>query len=339
VDFSVRSIGQTPLWEQEAIARLNQADAQEDWKEIAERWHPFEPALLPDIFLRQAVRCLNHFDLAALVRTVENVRRTPLAMTLVKSLSATQRLRVAIASDNAFIQFSSAYTTVAKSPRRNDLAPEEAQLLTDLLIKVAGDHSRWTSWMHVFNRYPVRYPALQGPLGAALARAPDTAVGAYTDSIALSLSSDQSRQDVSQCLCTFRASATPERRKMLWTSAHQRWRKWAFDADDPERYMGKIEHSALDYPVVGYALECLDIAGRELALSEIRNDLTVIDDKWYISETQCLASWLRLLSLFQPYAHASNIAESEEDWLSATKIYRPFEPSKNPYVTMKFGGG
>ena len=98
-----------------------------------------------------------------------------------------------------------------------------------------------------------------------------------------------------------------------------------------------MERIKLDYAVVGYACECLDDAGRNKAMDLIRGELQVLDDRWHASVTDITTAWNRLLSQFQPYAHALHAISTGDDWLTENREYWPFDQSKEGYVIIKFG--
>lgn len=262
-------------------------------------------------------------------------------MQVAGALTVEQRLGLAIASDNPYIQFSCAQKTLSHWPKQSQLPLREQQFLTNLLLKVAKESARWKAWMEVFNSYPLRYPALQVALGNALAVAPESAVEAYVSSIRLHSTRlhstpGESRRHVAECLRAFRGAAKRERCSMLWTCAYQRWSAWRFDLDRPGKYLFDISRSELDYAVVAYATECMGDAGRGQALGAICNELSVLDNRWYASLQDCVTEWNRLLSQFQPYAHAMSAIAAGEDWLTESKIYRPFDESKEVYLKMMF---
>lgn len=53
-------------------------------------------------------------------------------------------------------------------------------------------------------------------------------------------------------------------------------------------------------------------------------------------KTQVLFFTHRLLSRFQPYAHAASVAARDEDWLTMERVYFLFEPSANKYILMMY---
>jgi hypothetical protein len=111
---------------------------------------------------------------------------------------------------------------------------------------------------------------------------------------------------------------------------------WNFNQADPNQHLTEICWSNLDYAVIGYACECLDDAGRKAALETIGLKITTIEDAWHPSVTDLMSEWNRLLSRFQPYARASSIAGSGEDWLTENQTFLPFDKTQNWYAVMKF---
>ncbi len=340
VAFNARPGAQVPIWEGEAVETFTRADAEGDWVAIIRGWEQFRHQLFfANTLQTQSVRLLYRYSFARLIEGSSKLRQTPVAMQIAGVLTVEQRLRLAVGSDNPHIQIAAMYRTLTDDRRPQSFTDSNRNLLTELLLKVANNTSRWAGWMKVF----VGYPAIQLPLGQALAKVPDPAIDGYVKSIRLYpkqvnpvLAPDAGRRSVAECLREFRASATPERRTALWTCAHERWLQWDFNRADSNQHLTAISWSDLDYALVGYACECMDEAAREAALNSIRAEVQTLEHHWHASFTDILASWYRLLSRFQPYGHACSVAANGEDWLPESRIYFPFEPSQNVYLMMMY---
>ena len=50
-----------------------------------------------------------------------------------------------------------------------------------------------------------------------------------------------------------------------------------------------------------------------------------LEDEWHPSITDLKTGWCRLLSQFQPYAHAVKVHEDGEEWLTETRTYSFFD--------------
>jgi hypothetical protein len=336
VTFDSQPGAQVPIWESEAVETFKQADADGDSVAIIRGWQQFRHQLfLANTLQTQSVRLLYRYSLARLIEGSSKLRQTPVAMQFAAVLTVERRLRFAIDSDNPHIQLAAMYSTLNDDRRSQSFTEASRSLLAELLLKVAKDTSRWAEWMKAF----VGYPAINLPLGQALAKVPDLAIAGYVDSIRLypkPIKIDPGRQSVAECLQGFRANATPERRKALWTCAHRRWTQWDFNRADSNQRLTAISRSDLDYALVGYANECMDEAERQAALNSVSSEVQTLEDRWHASFTDILAEWYRLLSRFQPYGHARSIAANGEDWLTEARVYFPFEPSQNRYLMMKY---
>jgi hypothetical protein len=313
---------------------------QADWAAIGHAWRPFESMVQPHWLHIQAVRCLYHSGVTCLADGLANLHQIAVGMLVASILATNERLRLAVASDNPYVQFCCLQQTLAehRTPPKSPSAEQE-QLLTSLLLKVTEDRPRWGAWMQAFNAHPIMHTALQRALGLVLANGPDSAIEPYVYSIVLySIDNplDAGRQAVATCLRTFHANASGERRKALWTLAHKRWIDWAFNRKDLNSHMFKINWSAMDFALVGYACECLDEAGRKNAMDLIRGDVEVLEETWYESLSAILTEWYRLHSFFQPYAHAETSIATGDDWLCENLKYLPFDPAMNEYNTSKF---
>ncbi|MBI1174891.1 MAG: hypothetical protein GC139_06450 [Sideroxydans sp.] len=332
----VRGLGSEPIWEREVVEKLKVADMEKDWLTISELWPSFESSIIPSVFQIQAVRCLYRFGFAILVGALNGASQTILAMQFAGSLSVGQRLALGIASNNHYIQFGSVYQTFFHWPKTNQLGHEEQQSLKQLLLRVADDQLRWEKWMHVFNRYPLRYPAMQQALGEVLAITSETSIIAYIESISLSTTCDGSRRSVAECLRAFRNVAQSDRAKLMWKRAYQRWAQWQFDLDSEDKYLLEIGCSELDYAIVAYVIECLTERERDEAIIRLTDTLRSVDNTWHASLSDCIGYWNRLLSQFQTYAHARQSLSSGEDWLMEGKYYLPYEPQNELYLPMMF---
>jgi hypothetical protein len=311
-----------PIWEEEVVKRLQEAELEQDWLKISELWPSFQAAQFPNLVLEQAVRCLNRFSFEQLVRATQGINQFAIAVQVADSLSVHNLLALGHASDNHFIQFACVFQFHQSRTTRLD-GPEQS-LLAQLFLKVTQDSPRWKKWMKVFNRYPLRYPEIQSALGIALAQAPDTAVRAYVEGIRLNaLPNNQSRGCVAECLTAFRRASTRERCRTLWSLAFQRWSEWGFGARNEDDHLFEVSTSELDYGVVAYVIECMSEKDRSAASAGILGKLRAHDTTWHASLTGCITEWNRLLSEFQPYAHADRIAQSGDAWLSEGISYWP----------------
>jgi len=340
VAFNVLPGAQVLISEDEAVEAFKRADAEGSWVAVIRGWEQFRrQPFFANTLQRQSVRLLYRYSFAHLIDGLSQLRQTPVAMQLAGALTIEQRLRLAVGSDNPRVQIAAMYRTLTDDRNPQSFLDSDRNLLAELLLKVANDTSRWAEWMRIF----AGYPAIQLPLGQALAKAPGAAIDGYINSIRLYpqqikpvLAPDPARRAVSECLREFRANATPDRCKALWTCAHERWLKWDFNRADQNQHITEISWSALDYALVGYACECMDEAGREAALNSIRAEVQTLEDHWHGSITDILANWYRLLSRFQPYGHACTVAVNGEDWLTESRVYFLFEPSQNGYLMMKY---
>ncbi len=325
-----------PIWEQRIIEQFVKAESEERWVTIGELWNYFRDAHLPNVFFLAVSRFLFRFDPERLVLAMENVKQTMLAARVLDALMIEQKLAIGSASNNPHVQFAAALESFSGWHKGKRPTTREEELIKQLLLKVSRDTSRWIQWMRVFNRYPVRYTAIQISLGRVLAESSWNAIEAYIDSIELSVSPASSRVLVAECLEEFRAVADVKRVKRAWRLAYTRWSTWQFGISDPDRYVFEIAFSELDYAVVGYVAQCMTAEDRTAAKTEVIDGLTSILDQWHPSLVACISAWYRLLSSYQPYAHAEYAERSGEAWLQTNRNYWPFDPDKESYVTIMF---
>jgi hypothetical protein len=338
--YDVRGAGAAPIWEREFIEAFERADAAGNWDDIADLWPRLEPVVRPDTLFTEMVRCLRRYGFGELVRAADALQQCPLVIALVRALSPAHRLRLALGSSSDRVRFCCAYCTVVRNPQASALSADELAALAALLIEIAASPEEWRKWIKAFNTYPVRYPFIQRSLGHALARVPVEAARTYIDSITLHATritdADESRGLVSACLRAFSQYALPEHRHAVWSYAHQRWRDWRFGAATPGTYLFDISRSPLDFAIASYAFECLSAGDRDGAMTELRGKLSEIELAWHTTETDCTTEWNRVLSLFQPYAHAYTLTDGDSDALPGPKVYYPFDLSQSLYHRIMF---
>lgn len=334
--FSARGGRTPPVWEQEAVDALIDADKKEDWAAIYDLWPRFEAAIIPNTFLKLAVSALARFDFDRLVSATGEIRETAAAMNLAPALPTEQRLRVAAASKSEHIRFCFVLASVLRLPSTTRLDETSATMLSDLLVSVAADADRWCKWMRALNRYPVRLPALQVPLGRALARIESTQQQAYIDAIELGTYLTECRDLVTECLTAFREVAPPVVRCHVWEIGHQRWKAWHFGVEDEDSLATRIIWSYLDYAVMGYVLECLTENQRVAEQKSILERLGEIEHTWHASKIAMLSAWYRGHSELQPYLQAAEVVFArDKSWVSTKFQFYP-TGAQAPYYKLMF---
>jgi hypothetical protein len=335
VVFGVGGSAAPPIWESEFADAFQAADAGGDWAVVAHMWPRFDHVFRPDILLTEMARCLARYDFAGLVRAADALQQSPPIMQLAHALAVDQRLSLAIASTSERVRFCCAFVTVARGTGAPALSPDEEAALTELLIQVAGRSEEWRRWMAAFNTYPLRYPALHRALGNALALASQDAASLYIDSIKLHPiaipGTDESRSLISECLRAFGRTASSDHRQSVWAQAYRRWLDWRFGSADPSSNLFDVNRSPIDFAIVAYVCECLSADDRDKAVAEIQRAMSSVELSWHRSESECITEWNRLLSLFQPYAHAYRVISDGVETLSDRGIYYPFDVSKSLY--------
>jgi hypothetical protein len=125
VEFTSRDSARTPIWEQEAVDEFKLADAAGDWAKIGERWKLFDDLVWPNSLQKQSVRCLNRYNLADLVEALANIHQTAAAMLIAATLTVEQRLQLAAASANPYVQFACIYRVLSEHPHVLQLSPRQ----------------------------------------------------------------------------------------------------------------------------------------------------------------------------------------------------------------------
>ena len=291
---------------------LAHADNDGDWVTISDYWQQIETWLHAPCFLKHAAPCLARFDMGSLIEFADHASSILEAYLVAASLSAENRLKLARASSSNRYRFAALLSIQWQRDLRNGLPDGAAIELIMLLSQGANDALEWRRWMYAFNKYPLRFPALQPSLGNALTHAPEEALTAYIESIELHVwpldgsipqrpLRPDSRQCVAQCLEEFHRAANQLQRHILWRKAHDRWHLWRFgvgSVKDP--YLFNIAGSELDYAVAAYAVECLESNERQDRLTALEAEAHGIETGWYPSRSHLTTRWYSLVSEMQP---------------------------------------
>jgi len=306
----------TPIWEREHLASLRAADEAEDWVALNELLRAFDNHLRPEMTLKIAADALSELAPDRIAKAADRCADIFSAMILSASVSPAVALQAATTSGQRF-QFSALRTVL--SVWRGEPDDELERALSNALDNLAADRVIWPKAMATFNRYPVRYPALQGPLAVCLSRAPMEALIEYVDAIELTISSAEGGVLVARCLHRFAASAPDTHRLALWGRAYDRWRTWAFDVN--QRQLTSIARAEIDFAVIGWLIEG-DPAAADMELGQILTELETLEETWHASMTASKSRYYRLLSGLQIYAHAAG-KPLPEAWLPDRCRYMP----------------
>lgn len=320
-----------PIYEQEIVDKFLAADRAKDWAGLLDRLPSIDPVLRLTPVLHQVVTALATLSLSSWLRSVSDLDSFSTAIILLRAIPEPE---MAVQSDNPYIDFA----LIHLSGERRGLEPDAFEIsgdqLTDLLVRSASDHPLWSGWMAALNRYPVRYPRLQAPLGRALAAVSDDAIETYLLSIPLDPNNEDCRLNVSLALQAFRAHADADQRKRLWAIAYRIWADWDFGGSSGEPKLVSIGRSALDVAITGYALECLEEAEIDEIIRERATRIAGTTSAWFASQYDFQQAWRRALSSFQPFAHARSIRGTAGEWLQGSTICLPFDPARDRYAVM-----
>ncbi|MEA2873863.1 MAG: hypothetical protein QOH67_3839, partial [Hyphomicrobiales bacterium] len=299
-----------PIFTKAAIERFSAANAVKDWKEINECLDGFGDYISASPLQTQATRILLRCGKDGFMSVLAGVDDALLATSFVGAIGDEDTcLELAVACNSQHFEFAA----LRGSANRRQSAPM-GSAANSLLVKLSADPRRWHDLMDIFNRYPVRYPRLQKALGRALASVP---LAAIQDIAAIHLHDvafdDGGRDNVAACLRAFREQATRDQREAMWRLAYDRWSAWDFARSESETNLLQIRGSVLDYAIVGYAIECLDINTAAKTRSDILTRCLGLHQNWYVSATAMTTGWNRCLSSFQPFGHGEHILSGSDE--------------------------
>lgn len=241
--------------------------------------------------------------------------------------------RLATESTSGHIRFAAIERIISRE--RRSLAASEEDTFKNLFVILARDHTSWSGWLAVWNRYPLRNPHMQGALGRALARSTTSAIRAYVDSIELSTSPAEGRACVAACLAEFRCRATPPRRRALWSRAFERWQAWDFAAAEGQELKTR-ERSELDYAVVRWLVECAEPTLLTAEIDAFADRLKALEANWHSSVASLIGGFNRLLSRHQIFAFArSRTRDNSSNWLCNQEVFTP-EIAATTFVRLRY---
>jgi hypothetical protein len=319
-----------PIWELEIIDQLNAAEAGQDWERLTDITRRIPLRHLGDPLFTQAALGLHCLDRGELLKVCGRPKDWMHAHLYLEPLTLEAALRLAFDSDDALLHFAALERLLVRE-NRTALSSEASDALERLFIALAEDHAAWPRWLGMFNRYPVRAPHIQDALGRALASCDEPALFAYVDSISLSPSDVEGRSTVSRCLSSFREMADENLRQTMWRHAFRRWTEWNFGDEERLTDLGRC---ALDYAVVGWLAEGQDKEQLTNPEEQFGEGLRLLDVEWHGSLTTGQARFVRLLSRYQPFAHAQRVIAEDAGWLPPDKAYLP--PQADEFILARW---
>lgn len=323
--LKIASNERTSFSEQAFLDRLKRAEVEDDWSTLASDWSHVYDLEVPTID-RQALRLLAVTDPPLLAARMDATHSYTTLHLWMHALSAQRALDTALLASEARVQFAALLRTVDGD--RSPLDTDVNASLTTLLAATTANPSAWPRLMDAFNRYPVRSPTLQEPIGAALAVAPSRAVVEYVDSLDLSGSSVVSRAQATTCMTRFHTDAPLEQRLIMWERAFERWTEWGFNGEA----LLDVACSVLDYAVVGWLVEG---DGEPATLEPFEDEFASLDDAWFDSINEMRTAYNSILSRMQPYAHVIGGVDAGYAW-DSTQVRGLVGPYYD-YLRARFG--
>jgi hypothetical protein len=114
-DIAAHELSRRPISDKEMIEAFRKADAEGNWPKIEARWHPFEHLMPATIFLSQAVKVLNRYSAAELVKATSGMQSVLLTVQALAPLTIADALTLALTSGNPYVEF--AVTLKALPPK------------------------------------------------------------------------------------------------------------------------------------------------------------------------------------------------------------------------------
>ncbi|WP_157961340.1 hypothetical protein [Microvirga flavescens] len=119
------------------MVRFIEAESAQDWPQIAMLWPRLEAVSQPSSEVIATIRLLARYDLLPLGGALRNLRQAIVAMQVIGLVSMEQRFKLALISENSFVEFAAVFLSVYRQPTGFMLSEEMADHVTGLMCKVA----------------------------------------------------------------------------------------------------------------------------------------------------------------------------------------------------------
>lgn len=291
---------------------LEDAASREDWQSLDAYMHGLLD-LLHDPIANQCVHALKRFDPASLAGALDEATSVFTLVFALNTMQSSDALNAAAAAATDRVKFWAvwlAFDGVRVDPAIDPLVLQAQPLLS----LAAADLTSWARWLAVLNKYPGRFPGLQGAFGKVLCGASQEAVAAYFASLNLALDAGAERDAVARCLEVVKDRASASQRTMVWAEAHRAWEAWYFGRNNPETFLFKLWATPFDFGVVGHFVEASPEV-RHARLQAVEAELMAIEAGWHQSVSHLYTAYNRLRSAYQPLAHAIAVLEGDGHWL------------------------
>nr|WP_295742500.1 hypothetical protein [uncultured Acidocella sp.] len=325
----------SPLVDREQITEFATAEAEKNWPALRPFAENVPWRFQSNAILDQSARLLNRFFPDRLAEVGQTISQIGIAMQMMTAISIGDAFQIATQSENDFLQFASVCRLFGMYDRAPALDAKQEDALVALLNFVSTDTPRWLSWMVAFAAHPYQTSQIQPALGRCLAFSDEAALRAYIDAICIQ-SSWLGRDDVKTCLSTFAKYSPLEKRKTAWNMAFIRWSDWNFGERDGHSALTDITLSNIDFPIVGYAVECLTPEERETHIASCLDLVERAEHVWHKSQLHFMHYIYRALSRSQPFLRARNCGLNTDNWLWDKDGKYFFDRFDDPYWRLRY---
>jgi hypothetical protein len=134
------------------------------------------------------------------------------------------------------------------------------------------------------------------------------------------------------------AKASSAQRLLLWEPAFRRWEAWLKVAANANTELTAIAPCVLDYAVVGFVVEGMSPSAADAEKKRIAAAFEAATLEWHESVTHFITEECRLLTRYQPFAHAEVQRATPRDFLESSK-YSIIDSTKQPYFAAMLPSG
>ena len=345
-NFHLSTKNSIHIWEREAINNMNLAIEQRNWLNIANNWITFKSWGFHEykyVFVKEIFQFANIFSQDKVLDTMK-LSNDFLLMNIMfdsDTFSINYRLLLALNTTNNLFRFALLFSLELE---KIVLSDKQEILMAEILSNISVEIETAREWFFIFNRYLVRFDFFSGAFGLYLAKYSDeVGIDIYLKSLGNdSFSENHNSYSVNREILTkvfrkFDSIAEVVRRHILWKKVYDKYLEEGLVGINGSKFMNGICYSVLDYAIVKYYTECLDL--NELKQLQIlkNKELKDISIKWWINHSDMLSNFYYSISLLQPIYHSLLVTKNDLEVLqSKTTQYIPPLLLKDKKTCLKF---
>lgn len=265
-------------------------------------------------FVEVSISFVHSISFARLVQLLDEQCEPIVIYQLTWNLCDRDKLKICLHSQSDFVQFDCLRQVLDKS-RNIDLSGEIAALVTQCLVKIADNsESLWCQFLKYFNKFPVRYPNLQKPLGQALAQMSNDQLNEYVNSIELDKYSAETKFVVF-CVNSFLEKAESTNGEYLLQIIFERWEKFMMNScvESSDVKVNDVFCTVFDDVAAFHIAQTFDESKICEYVISIFHRIMHLNTKWFVSSFHQSSILLGLLSIIRVYSFSWRYKKHDSD--------------------------